>query len=329
MDGRMKATHSFLARLCRILALATASACAAAGLAGQIGRWSESLDVLNHFAPYWLALAVAAALLWLACGPKGRSTPILAGAAALIWVLVMAPETLEALRPSPPERGQPSFKVIQVNLWFRNEDPAATISWILAQKADVLVLEESSHPIINPLRKQYPYRVTCTGVPYCPTMILSKTPPLGFGGLTGPDGWTGSHVAWGAYAAQGGPVTVVGAHLRWPYPTGVQSRETDLVAGLLAKLPKDRMIVTGDFNSTPWSFSMQRQDRLFGLERRTHGLFTWPATDPHHFRIHSPIPLLPLDQVYAGAGWRAISIQRGPRIGSDHFPLAIDLWGAT
>ena len=44
--------------------------------------------------------------------------------------------------------------------------------------------------------------------------------------------------------------------------------------------PTDDVIVAGDFNSTPWSFSLRRQDRWFGLERRTRALPSWPAANP-------------------------------------------------
>jgi endonuclease/exonuclease/phosphatase (EEP) superfamily protein YafD len=82
------------------------------------------------------------------------------------------------------------------------------------------------------------------------------------------------------------------------------------------------MIIAGDFNSTPWSFALRRQDRLFGIERRTRALATWPART---LRSEAPFPFLPIDHVYAGKGWRTVSMQRGPRLGSDHYPVIVVL----
>ena len=38
-----------------------------------------------------------------------------------------------------------------------------------------------------------------------------------------------------------------------------------------------------------------------------------------------PLPVLPIDHVYAGPGWATVSVERGPSIGSDHYPLVVIL----
>jgi endonuclease/exonuclease/phosphatase (EEP) superfamily protein YafD len=47
-------------------------------------------------------------------------------------------------------------------------------------------------------------------------------------------------------------------------------------------------------------------------------LFSWPAT-------RSPIPILPIDHLYAGPAWRTVNVERGPHLGSDHYPLVATL----
>nr|QQZ48664.1 hypothetical protein JKL49_14190 [Phenylobacterium glaciei] len=47
---------------------------------------------------------------------------------------------------------------------------------------------------------------------------------------------------------------------------------------------------------------------MFGLERRTKALFSWPA----YLGAKVPFPFLPIDHVYAGKGWRTVSVKRGP-----------------
>jgi endonuclease/exonuclease/phosphatase (EEP) superfamily protein YafD len=90
---------------------------------------------------------------------------------------------------------------------------------------------------------------------------------------------------------------------------------------MLSGYPADRLILAGDFNLTPWSFTLRRIDRQWGLERRDQALFSWPARLGDRARWAWPIPALPLDHVYAGRAWRTISITRGPRLGSDHYPI--------
>ena len=321
MFGRpMKSIPTPLLKLLRWVALALAFGCTVAVLAGQGGRWNYGLDVLNHFEPIWLAGSILALAFWLAAGRPGRRIPILAGVAGIVAVLQMAPELLARRNLVSPSPQAETLKIIQFNVWSRNIDGPGTLKWILAQNADVVVLEEAlGDPVIaHSLQRIYPYRRTCDGVSYCEIEMFSKARPIAWAGLLDPAGLPG---AWAAYDGAGGPFVVVGVHAPWPVPAGPQQFTSMVLAKIMASLPKDRMIVAGDFNSTPWSFSLRRQDQLFGLERRTRGLASWPARAYHLFKLDPPFPILPIDQVYAGKGWRTVSVTRGPPLGSDHYPV--------
>src|SRR5690606_31941267 len=114
-----------------------------------------------------------------------------------------------------------------------------------------------------------------------------------------------------------GSFDVVGVHYAWP-TTSDQAGQGRALARVLDQLPRKRVILTGDFNSTPWSFARRREDALFGIERRTRALFSWPAAKFSRYRIQFPFPFLPIDHIYAGSDWRTVSIERGPALGSDH-----------
>jgi endonuclease/exonuclease/phosphatase (EEP) superfamily protein YafD len=312
---------------CRAMVLALALACAAAVFAGQGGRWSDRLDVLNHLEPIWLAGAVVALALWILLGREGRITPILAGATVLIALSSIAPEFLAARARSAPAAGH-TFKVVQFNLWEHNLDPEGTARWILAQDADVILLEEATHPIVHALRPSYPYRTTCTVRDFCSTMILARVRPAAQGGLALPGASPWIPAAWASYPSPDGEITVVATHMTWPMPAGPQQAQSRALAQLLGRFDKRRLIVGGDFNSTPWSFSLRRQDAMFGLERRTRALFSWPAASFTGFHLVMPFPLIPIDHVYAGSAWKTVSVQRGPRLGSDHYPVVVTLQSA-
>jgi endonuclease/exonuclease/phosphatase (EEP) superfamily protein YafD len=84
------------------------------------------------------------------------------------------------------------------------------------------------------------------------------------------------------------------------------------------------MIVTGDFNSTPWSFQRRRWDRAIGIPRRERAVPSWPARN--YKRLKWPgMPFLPIDHVYAGPAWATVNVRRGPRLSSDHYPLVVTL----
>ena len=87
--------------------------------------------------------------------------------------------------------------------------------------------------------------------------------------------------------------------------------------------PRERLIVTGDFNSAPWSFQRRRWDKAFGLVRRERAIPSWPAQAVG--RLPWLGAFLPIDHVFAGPGWATVSARRGPRLSSDHYPLVVTL----
>ena len=98
----------------------------------------------------------------------------------------------------------------------------------------------------------------------------------------------------------------------------------ELLAKTIAAAPRDRVIVTGDFNSTPWSFSRRRWDEAFTILRRDRAIATWPAN--RYKRLPwLGAPFLPIDHVYAGSDWATVKVERGPEIDSDHYPLVMTL----
>lgn len=318
--------HAF-SELVRGGALTLAFGCAALALLGQGGRFSDWLDVINHGMPILLAGAVLALLIWLLTGRHGVWTPALAALAIGSALIIMGPELIAAARQKPDATAAPTLKVLQFNLWYKTRDPESTTRWILEQDADIVVFEESykrSGGIVRALADRYPYVATCADPYPCSTVVLSKRRPSATGGLAkwGP-GWLSG--AWATFPSEAGPFTIVGVHYTWPVPAGPQQQQTLRMAKAIEQFPKESLIVSGDFNATPWSYSLRRQDRLFGLERRTRALASFPAGDFLQKGVSMPFPILPIDHIYAGKDWRTVSVKRGPRLGSDHYPVVIEL----
>lgn len=324
----MKTILKPLLDILRALALVLAALVAGLALAAQGGRFSDRLDALTHFTPIWLAGGLFAALIWALAGRVGRTTPLFALAAVLSSLTLMIPELTAAARTPDGRTDGETLKIVQFNLWGRNRDPVGTYRWILATDPDIVVIEEGfdrSRGVARRLAARYPYRTTCADPAPCSTMILAKQRPTAEGGLSTAVSNARLSGAWAKFSAAGGPFTLVAVHYTWPFPAGPQQQQTLRLARVLERFPKDRLIVSGDFNSTPWSFSLRRQDRLFGLERRTRALASWPAGDFSRLHVALPFPLLPIDQVYAGQGWRTVDVRRGPRLGSDHYPVVVTL----
>ena len=324
----MKGLFQLLSVLVRAGALLLALGCALCLMLAQGGRFSDRLDVLAHFAPVFLAGAVAALLFWLALGRRDRATPVFATIAIASAALLMGPELAAAASQKRVPAGGPSLKIVQFNLWGRNRDPEATAAWLVEEDPDVIVFEEGfarSGGVARALAIRYPHSITCAEPRPCSTLILSKRAPVAGGGLDGSVSDANLVGAWATYQGRRGQFTVVGVHYTWPLPAGPQQQQTLRLAKVLDRFPKDSLVVSGDMNSTPWSFSLRRQDRLFGLERRTRALFSWPAADFTDYSVPAPFPFLPIDQVYAGTAWKTVSVKRGPRLGSDHYPVVVEL----
>lgn len=298
--------------------------CAGWAVAAHGGRWSVRLDVLTHFAPIVLAgalLCLAYAVTFESGGPRVMlSLTSLVGVAAAAALVI--PEYVRHQAP-PPTAAVDQLKLIQFNAWGRNHQQDATVAWLKAQSPDILVVEEAS--IIGPKLKAglAGYHVSCGA---CSVMIFSKARPVAHDiPVPKSEGRIRPPIAGATFRDRHGEFTVFGTHYTWPVHGGFQQAQGRVIARLLAHFPKDRLILSGDFNSTPWSFSRRREDAMFGLERRTRGLFSWPAGRVSRFGLETPVPLLPIDHVYAGPGWRTVKVERGPRLGSDHYPVIVTL----
>jgi endonuclease/exonuclease/phosphatase (EEP) superfamily protein YafD len=302
--------------------------CGAVGLLAQGARFSDRLDMLAQLAPLWLAVGLVSALAAAALSPRGgRLGALSAGLPAVLSAgLLMAPEYLAPRLDAPPG-AHPTLKVVQFNLWADNRDIAGSLAWILAQHADVVVLEEAqgrTQQVLEGLAPTYPYRVTCLVTIRCSTTILSRRPPVMVRGLQTPARPDEVRIlgAVAAFDSPDGPYTVVGVHLARPnWPRGLQRAQFAELRRLILGLPGDRLILAGDFNATPWSFALSRNDQALPLVRRTRAMPSFPAARPLLLGLQSPIPLLPIDHIYAGRGWRTASVTRGPRLGSDHYPV--------
>jgi endonuclease/exonuclease/phosphatase (EEP) superfamily protein YafD len=322
----VKPILSVLVDILRAGALLLAVFAAALAVAAQGGRFSNRLDVLTHLTPLALGAAVIALALWLAAGREGRATGLLAAIGLVSALTLMGPELAAAMTRKTVPADAATLRLLQFNVWVENRNPERTAQWILEQDPDIIVFEEASarRGVAKLIAPHYPYRSTCDEPLDCSTMILSKHAPIAEGGLSGPQR-SNLMGAWATFPSEAGPYTVVGIHYTWPWPAGPQQLQTKRMVKALKEFDHQRLIVSGDFNSTPWSFSLRRQDKLFGIERRTRALFSWPAGEVTRLRIPALFPILAIDQIYAGPGWKTVTLKRGPELGSDHYPVLIEL----
>ena len=311
------------------------AALSAAGILALGGAFSRTLDLLTHATP--LFTLAGAGLLALSLRPWARSWPLAAlggvallGGAALLWPDMAAGWS----EPRARQADSPRVTVITQNLWQGNGEPGATAAAILAADADVVILQEArggGADVVRRVARAYPYRANCLEKSHwCYMAIFSKRPIRN---------WT-YHVAnWQPpeydrlsliratiQGPDGRDFEVIGTHLIHPDPKGEGEQQARQVVEAVADADPRTAILVGDFNRVPWSFAMRRIDERVTLRRRTHGLATWPHRLPtDDGGLPLPLPVLPIDQVFAGSDWRVVSTRRAIGAGSDHYGVVATL----
>ena len=130
--------------------VAAALALVAAGvlLLAQGGRFSDRLDIITHFSPLFLVLAILAALLGaMTPATRLRRFTLATSAAGLVLAgLLVLPEMLRDIRPfADPAPAGDELKIIQINSWSgRNETLEDTADWLVSQDPDIIVAQESN-----------------------------------------------------------------------------------------------------------------------------------------------------------------------------------------
>lgn len=315
-----------VSRLAIVLAILTAGCAAMA----RYGPASAANDLISLLSPLLALVALLSCIGVLALAPRARTgqRPWLVMLLTLAAFFLLVDSLNATLRHPWPEPvvGAQRVRIVEFNAWGLNRSPVAASRWILAQNPDVVVLLEAAGNatfIANALRDRFPNRVTCRGVSHCSTMILSRFPPREMRGLAhgDADNRRALSAAFAQFDQGGATFSVVAVHLSQPLPIGEQTREIGSLVRQMKGISRQGMIVAGDFNSPLWSRPMRRITAQLGVTPIGGEQPTWPA-EPAGKRYP---PIWPIDHALLGEGWQAARATRGPVLGSDHYPLTIDL----
>lgn len=302
--------------------LATAVALAALALA--LVPWAGALvPPIDMLAPAW-PLAPLLALFALALS-RPLSAPALLALAAIGACGVLASGEPHADPTAARGTGAP-LRIVTHNVWVDNEDPAGTAAALLGSGADILLLQEVDGRFAGELpllRRHYPYSNACPR--RCSLAILSRLPldrvryrfRDGAGQEIGP-----GLIQTRVHLPGGRIVPLVTLHLPRGLPRAADARVRAGLAAVLSRADPGALIVAGDFNLVPWSARMRELDAAVAPVRRATAIFSYPARLGER---RFPVPLAPIDHLYAGAGWRVASVQQLSATGSDHLPVRVDL----
>jgi len=324
-----------LVRIVRVLFTLAAAFGSLLAVLAFLGIASPYLDVFNHLQLLLFGGTLLALLLTPLLLPEGRARAFLLAAVATGFVASSAaviPEALGSLAPRPPvpTDGRPVLKVMTHNLFGLNYDMVRVASVIAAEAPDIVALQEffpeQSSELDPLLRPIYPFSVHCSGGKRANIALYSKLPfersVDGACSNTNDAGERTAHIVARFTLPDGRQVSVVTTHIDWPVPVERQQAELAALTQTMAGVPGPALLV-GDFNSTPWSYTLRRFAAATSLERETRSLLTYPLIF-HYFGDWRPtLPFLPLDQVFSKGALAVHEVRAGAQTGSDHLPVVV------
>lgn len=303
------------------------------------GRFVVEVELYSHFQPPLLVACAAAAVAAFACRRWRMALVSLLLALTLGWCTasyLWPPSTLA------PQSGPQPIRILWANLQNWSTSGEALDAVLEDAQADIIVLTELSARHVRAVeraRARWPYQTRFPKGSAFDLLMLSRWQPrdlrihqpLGdsfpiFDALVCPPGLDG----WGEAC-----VAIVALHaVRPALPGGLigvlpTRRDTMLAVATAAARRRSaehhRVVLLGDFNTTPWAASFRRMLDDSGLLDSA----TQPAERPHWTRptwfSRWPGIGLPIDHILLSPTWRIGERRQGPFFGSDHRPLVIDL----
>lgn len=295
---------------------------AAVSLAAFAGQWVWWLDVLANFrAQYVVALLVLGVLLMVS-GWRRTGYGVLAVAA--VNLVLVGPLYIGS--PAEGEPGAPSIRVLSFNLLSDNESFSDVVEYIQAIDPDVVLLHEASRP----------WEVAMESADWDYEVIRPRSDQLIFGTLVLLRADEREVISYGFAETEPRAVMIHYRPRGWPEPIAIlsthplaptdedRSKLRDAQLAFAAEWAADRdgaYVVVGDFNATPWSYPFRKLMSASGLSNSQVGFGLQPSFPAGStFLLRVPIDHLLYSEALAVTGRRL-----GPRMGSDHFPLVVDL----
>jgi endonuclease/exonuclease/phosphatase (EEP) superfamily protein YafD len=285
-------------------------------LAGLLGRFGWLFDLFANFQVQYFVLFVTLAFLLILLDRRKAAFVSLAGAGVAAMPLV----AYMSLPGRTAEATPAKFRLVSLNIWYRNRDITGAARFLEGAHADVVVVQELTGATMQELQRLLPSYPHVASVPsQFGGVIYSRWPLVGSEPVALSEGVSGTLATldW-----QGRNVSVLGVHLHWPVdPWSARKRDQELrsVATFAAGFDGP-LLVAGDLNLTPWSQYFRRllrESRLNDAAASQGWMPSWPS----QFRLVG----IRIDQCLTTAHWRSLSVATGPHVGSDHRPLVIDL----
>ena len=290
-----------------------AALCAASVLAvmSPLG-WPFELFV--HFRPQYAAASVLVAVLLAGLGHRRPAAVALMLAVLHAWPVVPSSQA----RAARVACDGPALTVATVNLWFRNPDPAAFVSWLASEPADLVILQE--------VTDEWASALVALAADYPHQWLLPRQDPYGIGVISR----HALNVASADLAGDGLPsltgtieiedreLRFIGLHTRWPVLPGLaRRRDAALISAADALRASDTpAVLLGDLNLSPYAPRYEQLLDRGGLQ----DVLPRRAWRPTWMAGFWPLALR-IDHLLVSDGLCVEQAGVGPDVGSDHRPV--------
>ena len=281
------------------------------------GEWWWALDIVANFRVQLVAVGIVVIV-----GGVTIHTRSVITVGILVAVVNLIPIVPLYAGVSSGVASFPEVRVASYNLQLgTSPDIGEVIEWLQSVDADVVFLHEADVDWVTAIeRADLPYRVVgpmrAQGASYGTMALVRAGATVEYLDITQRPAPVVS------LDVNGERVVVLGVHTVAPYDAiGSRLRDGDLLA--IADWVNDqesRVVVAGDLNATPFSWSFRRMLEVSGLRNSQvgHGLqATWPT--------HNMLLRVPIDHLLYSDGLWIWDRSVHSNLGSDHFPIVVDL----
>jgi endonuclease/exonuclease/phosphatase (EEP) superfamily protein YafD len=286
---------------------------------GFLGRLWWIFELTSHFRLHLVVSLGAIAVVWAMKRRWGMAAICGVGAA------VNATLVLSVLWPAEKteSQGGTRLRLAAINVHTENKRSDLVLEFLQSADADVILLMEVNERWMNalePLRTKYAQVIAQPREDNFGIALFSRLP------------LTNSEVVEFGKAEVPSIVTTLGVGeqevfllVTHPLPPGSAEYarlRNEQFREIAARVRRCAMpaIVLGDLNSTSWSPYFADLLRDSGLKNTSQGrgLFgSWPAW--------LPLMRIPLDHCLVSSSIHVINTRLGPRVGSDHLPVVVEL----
>ncbi len=294
-------------------------------LLGFLGRFFWFFDLFSNFRFQYAIVALIGAVT-LSFKKKHRKFAIFAYIATITLFItifpIYIPPSAKVANTNPV-----NLRVMQINVFTANGEYKKVEDAILANNPDIILLDEVNEKWLNnisAIRKKYPYSLEESREDNFGIAMFAKIKP----DFCEVRISKSAHVPY-IYASfildksSNKSLAFYGIHPLPPIGKNYFNMRNSQLAEVADEIKKDsciNKILLGDLNITPWSYFFGKLENESGLRNSQLGFGIQPSW-PNKL----PFLRIPIDHCLVSPTIKVFNRQIADNIGSDHFPLILDL----